>query len=94
MFAVNGRLKATLLVIGILAVVSLGMYATFTEIAEAGADQKVKIINHVKYYDDFGNYCANLSYTRQILTPVVYNGYGHYYNYHIMGNPGHTSHSY
>ena len=23
--------------------------------------------------------------------PVVYNGYGHYYNYHIMGQSGHPN---
>ena len=66
----------------------------FTPTAKAGADEKIRIKNVVKYYDDFDNYCANLSYTRITLEPVVYNGYGHYYNYHIIGNPGHTSHSY
>ena len=88
------RLEDALLVVGVLAFV-FGLYGAFTEPAEAGADQKVRIINHVKYYDQFNNYCSNLSYTRQILTLVVYNGYGHYYNYHIMGSPGHPNgHSY
>ncbi len=70
------------------------MVVFFTEPAEAGADEKIRVKNVVKYYDDFDNYCPNLSYTRITLEPVVYNGYGHYYNYHIMGNSGHTSHSY
>ena len=67
------------------------MVVSFTEPAEAGADQYKRIINHVKYYDVWGSYCSNLSYTDRFLTPVVYNGYGHYYNYHIIGNSGHPN---
>ena len=60
----------------------------FTPTAKAGADEKVKIINHIKYYDVGGAYCANLSGTVISYEPVVYNGYGHYY---IMGNSGHNN---
>ena len=76
----------------ILLVMMIGIIVvSFTEPAEAGADEWVRIINHVKYYDVGGAYCSNLSYTANTLEPVVYDGYGHYYNYHIMGNSGHPN---
>ena len=90
MFVTKGRLAVALLVIGVLAVV-FGMYGAFTEPAEAGADEYVRVTNHIRYYDVGGAYCANLSRTVVSYEPVVYNGYGHYYNYHIMGNSGHPN---
>lgn len=95
MFANKRRLKHLCFISVFFALVAMiGLMVVFlTSPADAGADQYIKITNYVKYYDQFGSYCSNLSYTRRELTPVVYNGYGHYYNYHIMGQSGHTNHS-
>ena len=67
------------------------MVVSFTEPAEAGADEYIEVTNHITYYDVGGSECTNLSGTVKSLEPVVYNGYGHYYNYHIMANSGHNN---
>ena len=67
------------------------MIVSFTEPAKADADEYIKVTNHITYYDVGGSECTNLSTTVPSLEPVVYNGYGHYYNYHIMGNSGHNN---
>ena len=67
------------------------MVVSFTEPAEAGADELMEVTNHITYYDVGGSECTNLSGTIRYTDPIVYNGYGHYYNYHIMGNSGHNN---
>ena len=67
------------------------MVVSFTEPAKADADEYIEVTNHITYYDVGGSECTNLSTTVISLEPVVYNGYGHYYNYHIMGNSGHNN---
>ena len=67
------------------------MVVSFTELAEADADELIKVKNNISVYDVGGAYCANLSGPVTSYEPVVYNGYGHYYNYHIMGNSGHNN---
>ena len=91
MFAAKRWSKNVWFVLGLFTLVfMLGlMVVFFAPPADAGADEKVKIINYIKYYDVGGAYCTTKRVTS--YETVVYNGYGHYYNYHIMGQSGHPN---
>lgn len=60
-----------------------------TNLAKAGATEYLKVTNvfEVRTATEFCGYVRWVSYE-----PVVGNGSGHYYDYHIMNQPGHTSH--
>ena len=92
--SVKERFKTLVFAVSLLTIGLVGNFPPLLFEAEAGADKKIKVTNHIKYKDAGGSYCSNLATTVVSYEPVVYNGYGHYYNYHIMGNSGHTSHSY
>ena len=87
--SVKERFKTLVFAVSLLTIGLVGNFPPLLFEAEAGADKKVKIINYIKYYDAGGSYCS----TKRVNSyePVVYNGYGHYYNYHIMGQSGHPN---
>ena len=89
--SVKERFKTLVFAVSLLTIGLVGNFPPLLFEAEAGADKKIKITNYIKYYDAGGAYCANLSGPVTSYEPVVYNGYGHYYNYHIMGQSGHPN---
>ena len=89
--SVKERFKTLVFAVSLLTIALVSNFHPLLFEADAGANEKVKIINYIKYYDAGGAYCANLSGPVTSYEPVVYNGYGHYYNYHIMGQLGHPN---
>ena len=89
--SVKERFKTLVFAVSLLTIGLVGNFPPLLFEAEAGADKKIKVTNHIKYKDAGGSYCSNLATTVVSYEPVVYNGYGHYYNYHIMGQSGHPN---
>ncbi len=87
--SVKERFKTLVFAVSLLTIALVSNFHPLLFEAEAGADEKVKIINYIKYYDVGGAYCTTKRVTS--YETVVYDGYGHYYNYHIMGQSGHPN---
>ena len=69
--------------------VAFAFFPSLTQQVDAGADEVIRVTQHERYYDANGEFCSNRSHWIRVYTPVVHNGYGHYYNYHIEGQAGH-----
>ena len=68
-----------------------GSFSSIKNSEKQGADEVVHVTTTFKAVHN-DTVCGYIPW--RTLEPVVGNGSGHYYDYHIMNQPGHTSHSY
>ncbi len=84
------RLAALIILFGLLLI----MMGFPTKNVKADADEVVRVttVYHFKVGDENHTYkdCSSVPFVTD--EPVVEDGTGHYYNYHIMNAPGHESH--
>lgn len=91
MFSDKLMLTTLIILFGLLLI----MVAFPTKDVKADADEVIEVttVLHFKVGDENHTYeyCSSARFVTE--EPVVGNGTGHYYNYHIMNAPGHEAHS-